>query len=116
MTARPAGEICPPVRHKKGGKRKACPVGAHGVRPPVPARWKGAAGRCGHRPLRVMTFDELKEKAHAHSPNERVRLGPPEDDLTSSAGVNPACGEVWPAAKRSDGAKRRDAAASSGRA
>ena len=65
---------------------------------------------------RVMTFDELKEKAHAHSPNERVRLGPPEDDLTSSAGVNPACGEVWPAAKRSDGAKRRDAAASSGRA
>ena len=100
MTARPAGEICPPVRHKKGGKRKACPVGAHGVRLPVPARWKGAAGRCGHRPLRVMTFDELKEKAHAHSPNERVRLGPPEDDLTSSAGVNPACGEVWPAAKR----------------
>lgn len=44
-----------------------------------------------------MTFDELKEKAHAHSPNERVRLGPPEDDLTSSAGVNPPAGEVWPA-------------------
>ena len=53
MTARPAGEICPPVRHKKGGKRKACPVGAHGVRLPLrPAAGdeksggKEDAGRC----------------------------------------------------------------------
>ena len=52
-----------------------------------------------------------------HPPKGAGRLWEPQgDDLTSSAGVNPACGEVWPAAKRSDGAKRRDAAASSGRA
>ena len=52
-----------------------------------------------------------------HPPKGAGRLWEPQgDDLTSSAGVNSACGEVWPAAKRSDGAKRRDAAASSGRA
>ena len=52
-----------------------------------------------------------------HHPKGAGRLWEPQgDDLTSSAEVNSACGEVWPAAKRSDGAKRRDAAASSGRA
>ncbi|EHM37662.1 hypothetical protein HMPREF0372_04197 [Flavonifractor plautii ATCC 29863] len=77
MAARPAGEICPPVRHKKGGKRKACPVGAHGVRLPVPARWKGAAGRCGHRPLRCPSFDRRKEKPMPILPNARGAFGAP---------------------------------------
>ena len=52
-----------------------------------------------------------------HPPKGAGRLWEPQgEDLTASAEVNSACGEVWPAAKRSDGAKRRDAAASSGRA
>ena len=43
------------------------------------------------------------------------RAGAPFDFICS-AEVNSACGEVWPAAKRSDGAKRRVAGALSGRA
>ncbi|ERI63856.1 hypothetical protein HMPREF0239_04538 [Clostridium sp. ATCC BAA-442] len=84
MTARPAGEICPPVRHKKGGKRKACPVGAHGVRLPLrPAAGyeksggKEDAGRCGHRPLRCPSFDRRKEKPMPILPNARGAFGAP---------------------------------------
>ena len=39
-----------------------------------------------------------------HPPKAEDAFGdPPGDDLTSSAEVNSACGEVWPLAKRSDG-------------